>query len=62
LRYAAEEVSSTDDDGDLAAERVDVGDFFGDLVDKNGVDTETRTGCESFAGKLEEDSLVHVRS
>jgi hypothetical protein len=49
LSDAAEEVSSADDDGDLAAESVNVGDFFGYFVDEDGVNAETGTGGESFA-------------
>ena len=62
LGYSAEEVSSTDDDGDLAAESVDCGDFCGYFVDKYGVDAEAFAGGEGFARYLEEDSFVHVRT
>jgi hypothetical protein len=49
LGDAAEEVSSADDDGDLAAEGVNVGNFFGYFVDEDGVNAETRTCGQSFA-------------
>ena len=49
LGYAAEKVASADDDGDLAAERVDVGDLFGYLVDEDCVDAEAGTCSKGFA-------------
>jgi len=61
LGDAAEEVSASDDDGDLAAEGMDVGDFFCDFVDKDGVDAETGAGGEGLSGEFEEDSFEHVR-
>ena len=61
LGDAAEEVASADDDGDLAAEGVDVGDLFGYFVDEDCVDAEAGTCGQSFARELEEDSFVHVR-
>ena len=52
--------SAADDDGDLAAERVRVGDLFGDFMDEDGVDAEAGAGRKGFSGDFQEDSLVHV--
>ena len=49
LGDAAEEVSSAYDDSDLDAEGVDVGDFFCDLVDEDGVDAEAGACGQGFA-------------
>src|ERR1039458_7394498 len=62
LGDAAKEVSASDDDADLAAECVDGGQFGGYFVNEDGVDAEARACGQGFSGKLEEDSLVHVRS
>jgi predicted cupin superfamily sugar epimerase len=61
LSDAAKEVSSADDDGDLAAERVNIRDLLGYFVDEDGIDAKTRAGGQGFARELEENSLVHVR-
>jgi hypothetical protein len=61
LGYSAEEVTSADDDADLAAKCVNCGYFCGYLMDEYGVDAETFASGQSFAGDLEEDSFVHVR-
>jgi hypothetical protein len=61
LGDAAEEVSASDDDADLAAEGVDGGDLRGYFMDEDGVDTEAAAGGQGFTGELEEDSFVHVR-
>jgi hypothetical protein len=60
LGDAPKEVSSADDDSNLAAESMDIGNLFSDLVDKDGVDSESGAGSERFAGELEENSFVHV--
>jgi hypothetical protein len=62
LGYAAEEVASTDDDADLAAEGVYGGDLGGYFMDEDRVDAESGAGCEGFSAELEEDSFVHVWS
>ena len=62
LGDAAEEVSSADDDADLAAEGVDGGDLCGYFVNENGVDAETFACSQGFSGEFEEDSFVHVRT
>jgi hypothetical protein len=49
LRDSAEEVSSSDDDGYLAAEGVNGCEFFGYFVDENGVDSEASASSQSFA-------------
>ena len=62
LGDAAEEVSSADDDGDLASEGVNVGNLFGDLVDENRIDAESGAGRKGLAGEFEENSFVHVKT
>jgi hypothetical protein len=49
LSDSAKEVSSSDDDSDLAAECMNGGEFFGYFVDENGVDSEASACCQSFA-------------
>jgi hypothetical protein len=62
LGHAAEEVTTSDDDADLAAKCVNVCDLLGYFVNENGVDTEASACGQGFSGELEEDSFVHVRS
>ncbi len=57
LGYAAKEVAAADDDADLAAERVNGGDFRSYFVNEDGVDAETTACGQGFSGELEEDSL-----
>jgi hypothetical protein len=49
LGDSAEEVPSSDDDSDLASERVNGCEFFRYFVDENGVDTEATACGQSFA-------------
>ena len=49
LGDAAEEVSASDDDADLAAEGVNGGYFGGYFVDEDGVDAKTFACGQSFA-------------
>jgi hypothetical protein len=49
LGDATEEVSSTNDDADLAAEGVNGGYFGGYFVDEYGIDAKTLTCGQSFA-------------
>jgi len=62
LGDATEEVTTADDDADLATEGVYGGDFGSDFVDEDGVDAEAFARGQGFAGDLEEDSFVHVRT
>jgi len=62
LGDSAEEVATSDDDADLAAEGVNGGDFGGYFVDEDSVDAEALAGGQGFSRDLEEDSFVHVRS
>jgi hypothetical protein len=49
LGDSAEEVSSTDDDGYLAAKGVNGCELFGYFMDENGVDSEASACSQSFA-------------
>jgi hypothetical protein len=49
LGDSTEEVSSPDDDSNLAAEGVNGRELFGYFVDENGVDTEASACGQSFA-------------
>jgi len=62
LGDAAEEVSASDDDADLAAEGVNSGYFCGYFVDKDCINAEAFACGQGFARDLEEDSFVHVRT
>ncbi len=60
LGHSAEDVASADDDGDLDAEFVDVGNFrcgFGHFF---CVQTESAGARQGFARKLENDPFVHI--
>jgi hypothetical protein len=59
LGDAAEEVATADDNGNLAPRARDLRDLSGDLVDKNGVDTEPPASGQGFARDLEKHALVH---
>jgi hypothetical protein len=62
LGDSAKEVASADDDADLAAERVDGGDFCGNFMDEDSIDAEALARGQGFSRDLEEDSFVHVRT
>jgi hypothetical protein len=49
LGDSAKEVTSSDDDSDLAAEGVNGCEFFGYFVDEYGVDSEASACGQSFA-------------
>jgi hypothetical protein len=49
LGDSAKEVTSSDDDSDLASESVSGCNFFGYFVDENGVDTEAPAGGQRFS-------------
>jgi hypothetical protein len=49
LRDSAEEVPSSDDDSDLAAEGMNGGELFSYFVNENGIDTEAPACGQSFA-------------
>ena len=49
LGDTAEEIASSDDDADLAAEGVDGGDFCCNFVDEDGIDAETFACGQGFS-------------
>ena len=55
---AAEQVAAADDDGDLDAERLDLGDVLGDLRRHGGIDAELLLAHEGFTGQLQQDPAV----
>jgi len=50
LGHPAKEVTAADDDADLAAGAGCFGDFMGNCVDEQGVDTETTACGQGFSG------------
>ena len=57
-RQAAEDVAAADDDADLDAERVDLGDLAGDERAERRVDAVLAVAEERLAGQLEQDPAV----
>ena len=62
LGYSAKEIAAADDDANLAAESVNGCNLLGYFVNKDGVDAKTTACGQGFAGELEEDSFVHIRT
>ncbi len=57
LGDAAEKISAAHHDGDLDAQRVDVRQFGGDLVDAGSVHAEALVGGQSLTGELEQNAF-----
>jgi hypothetical protein len=57
-REAPEDIASTDDDGDLDAEAVNVLDLRCDPADDVGIDAEALLAHESLAAELQQDTFV----
>jgi hypothetical protein len=57
LGYAAKEVASTHDDGDLDPQRVDVGQFGSDGMYVSRVNAETLTCGQCFSGELQQHAF-----
>jgi hypothetical protein len=54
---AAKEIAAPDDDRHLNPEAVDVGQFGGDLMNADGVDSETLRSGKGFTGDFQENSF-----
>jgi hypothetical protein len=57
LGDATEKVPASDDDGDLHAERLHVGQFTGDFVNARGLNAEALVCSQGFPGELEQNSI-----
>ena len=55
--HAAEEISAANDDGDLHAERVDVRQFGGNLVNARRIDAKALVRRQGLAGELEQNAF-----
>ena len=62
LGYSTKEIATTNNNANLAPQRVNGCNFLGYFVNKDGIDAKTAACGQGFARKLEEDSFVHIRT